>query len=100
MLILNQILKKERHESYDNQYRALFVRNCKINCTKTINPLNAQKIEKKNEKNLSEEEKLEEMKEKCKNYFSVECCICNTEVGVYEADEKIYYFFHVIPGLG
>jgi len=79
----------------------LFVRNCKINCTKTIQPIFPdEKTKPKAGKILTQEEQLDEMKEKCKNYFSVECCVCNTEVGVYESDEKIYYFFHVIPGLG
>ena len=76
------------------------MRNCKINCTKTITPISSNKESKSNQIQSINEDKLEEMKEKCRNYFSVECFVCSTEVGVYEADEKIYYFFHVIPGLG
>lgn len=92
---------QKRHEVYENQFRALFARNCKVNCTKTINPLVSNKpTNKQATSHIMNEQKLEELKEKCRNYFSVECCVCSTEVGVYEADEKIYYFFHVIPGLG
>lgn len=77
------------------------MRNCKINCTKTIAPISSNKEMKSTKfQTIKEEDRLEEMKEKCRNYFSVECLVCSTEVGVYEADEKIYYFFHVIPGLG
>lgn len=91
-----------RHDTYSNQFRAISVRNCKVDCTKQVIPKGKRKICERNEnkQNNGEEEYLEDLKEKFQLFFTVECAVCNTEIGVFEFEEKLYHFFHVIAGTG
>lgn len=88
----------QMHESYENQFRALFAQNCKINLTRTLKPQGNNGKQKENM--IEEEEDIANLRQTFEIYFSVECNICSTEVGVYGADSKLYIFFHVLPGLG
>ena len=71
-----------RHEKYDHQYRAMFVQNCVINENKFL------KEEKNDDCSLDS------------YLFEVCCSICKNNVGLYNIDEKMYYFYEVIPSLG
>lgn len=43
---------------------------------------------------------MENEREKFEIYFVTKCQTCMKDLGVYEADSKIYRFFNVIPSLG
>lgn len=66
-----------RHECY-NQYRAMFVRNCKVILNRHVKP------------SWTEQEGGEE-----EVYLPVLCAECNTEVGVRDSDD-VYHFYHVL----
>lgn len=104
----------------------MFVRNCKIDYTKTLQPLsegaqnrkqNTQQIETKLQE-LKKQDFLEKTEEKedaegnfdkdfekvfpkqFEYFFPVLCSSCDTEIGVYDVEGKVYHFFNTIPSLG
>ena len=84
-----------RHEKYVNQYRAMFVRNCKV---KTDQILREGKSKRKNRKGKAADPSTttSEAESKGQAYHPVCCEVCSTEVGVFDEDE-VYHFFNVIP---
>jgi len=115
----------QRHELYENQYRSMFVRNCKVDFTKTLQPLsegsqnrgkNTKEIEHKlqelkkqdilekteeTEDNLTFDKDFEKVFPKGFEYFfPVMCSNCDTEIGVYDVEAKVHHFFNTIPSLG
>lgn len=66
-------LESQQHETYEHQYRAIFVKNCNTDEKKTMNVEGDE-------------------------YNPVYCIKCNTQVGVRD-NEEIYEFFHVVPSL-
>ncbi|KQK00473.1 E2F-associated phosphoprotein [Brachypodium distachyon] len=87
-------LDSQRHEKYVNQYRAMFVRNCKI---RTDQILREGKGKWKNHKvRAVNSSSTPEAENKGAVYHPVCCEICSTEVGVSDEDE-VYHFFNVIP---
>ena len=88
-----------RHEIYKSQYRAVFVQNCNIDQNKIIQ----QKNMKIYNSMMGKEDKDIELEKKricAELYFSVSCANCGCEIGVFDALEKVYHFFQVIPGSG
>jgi len=85
----------QRHEKYVNQYRAMFVRNCKV---KTDQILREGKSKRKNRKGKAADPSTttSEAESKGQAYHPVCCEVCSTEVGVFDEDE-VYHFFNVIP---
>ncbi|OAY74663.1 E2F-associated phosphoprotein [Ananas comosus] len=78
----------QRHEKYVTQYRAMFVRNCKVRTDQILRPA---KRKGKKSKARSDSGKPEE------EVFRPVCCsVCSTEVGVLD-EEEVYHFFNVIP---
>ncbi|GFS56071.1 e2F-associated phosphoprotein [Trichonephila inaurata madagascariensis] len=78
----------QRHEIYKSQFRAMFVNNCKVVNTETLTyPKKKRKFKKENADGTSSCEK--------EVFNPVRCSVCNTEVGVYDAEE-IYHFFNVL----
>lgn len=74
----------QRHEIYRTQYRAMFVFNCNIDFSEKLKY--KSKVRSKNRaKYDSDDDK----------YFPVKCCICNTQVAVYDSNE-VYHFFNVL----
>ena len=72
---------RPRHASYQNQWRAMFVQNCRVNWNERLRygqPAERQAAEV---------------------YQPVGCAQCGTEIGVLDADE-VYHFFNVIPSYG
>jgi hypothetical protein len=84
-----------RHEKYVNQYRAMFVHNCKI---KTDQILREDKGKRKNFKGRAADSSTTSTEggSKGPTYHPVCCDVCSNEVGVYDEDE-VYHFFNVIP---
>nr|CAD1843616.1 unnamed protein product [Ananas comosus var. bracteatus] len=83
--VLNTLV---RHEKYVTQYRAMFVRNCKVRTDQILRPA---KRKGKKSKARSDSGKPEE------EVFRPVCCsVCSTEVGVLD-EEEVYHFFNVIP---
>lgn len=83
-----------RHETYVNQYRAMFVRNCKV---KTDQILREGKGKRKNRKGKAADSSTTSEREKKGAVYHPVCCeVCSTEVGVFDEDE-VYHFFNVIP---
>lgn len=77
----------QRHDIYKNQYRAMFVSNCKVVSDEVLKYPHKKKRSKKHleEAVVSREDA----------YNPVRCSICNTEVAVYDKDE-LYHFFNVL----
>ncbi|KAI8073129.1 E2F-associated phosphoprotein-domain-containing protein [Gongronella butleri] len=63
----------QRHESYGNQFRAMFVTNCKVN----------------------KSERFRYAKDDDDAYYKVLCDTCDTHVAMMDLDE-VYHFFNVI----
>ena len=69
----------QRHVEYENQFRAMFVKNCRVD-EETVLTYDAE----------AEGEGPEE-------YNPVYCGECGTQVGVFSPKDEIYHFFNVIP---
>ncbi|CAB4483783.1 unnamed protein product [Rhizophagus irregularis] len=83
----------QRHELYSNQYRAIFVENCKIIRTEKL-LYNENRLRNKNRK--SKNEKLSnELITGQETYYSVVFETCGTKVAVIDEDE-VFHFFNVI----
>ena len=76
----------QRHEIYKTQYRAMFVRNCRIDFTEKLQYKRKQK--RKRHQNSDDLNRVD-------IYFPVFCDQCNTQVAVYDNDE-VYHFFGVL----
>ncbi|PKC03594.1 hypothetical protein RhiirA5_296271, partial [Rhizophagus irregularis] len=84
----------QRHELYSNQYRAIFVENCKIIRTEKL-LYNENRLRNKNRKSKNEELSNELITGQ-ETYYSVVCETCGTKVAVIDEDE-VFHFFNVIP---
>lgn len=81
-----------RHDVYDNQYRAMFVTNCKVDKTEILKYPKASKRSKKRKKS---KQSMDDTATNDDNFHPVKCTECNTVVAVYDEDE-IYHFFNVL----
>ncbi|XP_055343383.1 E2F-associated phosphoprotein-like [Paramacrobiotus metropolitanus] len=79
----------QRHEIYHQQYRAMFVRNCRVDATQTLR----YKEKKHGRKRRPADSGVENPEGDV--YHPVRCTECGTEVGVIDADE-VYHFFNVL----
>ncbi|KAL1918278.1 uncharacterized protein VTP21DRAFT_2938 [Calcarisporiella thermophila] len=80
----------QRHERYQHQYRAMFVRHCRVIKTERLRyepPDSRHKRRKGGENEISDEGD--------EFYFPVECVNCRTRIAVYDTEE-VYHFFNVI----
>ena len=95
-----------RHELYRNQYRAMFVMNCKVTEDEVLRyePSQQQNSGKKRKKaqkgklvqHTKEEDNLTSGDSaESERYHPVTCVECNSEVAVYDSDE-VYHFFNVL----
>eukprot|EP01132_Coremiostelium_polycephalum_P002054 gene2054-2532_t len=111
-------IDSQRHDIYKNQFRAIFVKNCKIDPTKRLvykedniknnNNNNSKRKGKSsttttNNNNTVKEEddnielKIEDTSEPIvEYYYQVFCSVCDTNVAVIDNDE-VYHFFNVFP---
>ncbi|VDK45816.1 unnamed protein product [Anisakis simplex] len=101
----------QRHEFYRDQYRAVFVENCKVIGEESLflpeSSARKRKGKGKEATKCTAEEQpkpytLVSSSEAAKLgrddlFHPVQCAICSTAVGVYDAEE-IYHFFNVLTG--
>lgn len=79
----------QKHEKYDNQFRAMFVMNCTVDFSQQLKypePKKKGKKKKKTEENSIDPKDL---------FHPVKCDRCSTQVAVYDKDE-VYHFFNVL----
>lgn len=81
----------QRHDTYENQYRAMFVMNCSVKMNETLK----YPLSKAEKKRLSKEQKKNASAMDEEVYHPVNCDQCSTEVGVYDKDE-VYHFFNIV----
>ena len=83
-----------RHDTYNNQYRAMFVMNCTIDSSELLKYPHPKKKQnkKKKQKSSATQDTSSETEDK---FHPVKCNECNTVVAVYDTDE-IYHFFNVL----
>ena len=76
----------QRHERYQNQYRAMFVTNCSVDKSQKLKfPLNKKGKGKKAAATSGDEE----------DFHPVKCDQCSTEIGVFD-QEEVYHFFNIV----
>uniref|UniRef100_A0A915AIZ3 E2F-associated phosphoprotein n=1 Tax=Parascaris univalens TaxID=6257 RepID=A0A915AIZ3_PARUN len=96
----------QRHQIYRNQYRAMFVENCKIVIEETVFMPEGGKKKRKDMKKceaarpkpntvVSASEASTLRREDL--FHPVQCAVCSTAVGVYDVEE-VYHFFNVLTG--
>lgn len=78
----------QRHEIYNTQYRAMFVKNCEVDRKETLRCLPSRSSMRR--RNLPEG-----MSNPRDIFNPVRCQVCRTEVAVYDCEE-VYHFFNVI----
>ncbi|KAH9499538.1 hypothetical protein Btru_078083 [Bulinus truncatus] len=85
----------QRHEIYKHQYRAMFVMNCMVDMSETLEcPEQATKKRKK--KGFPKTDTQNSSASTSTDMFHpVKCTECNTVVGVIDKDE-VYHFFNVL----
>ncbi|XP_076030833.1 E2F-associated phosphoprotein-like [Oratosquilla oratoria] len=115
----------QRHEKYTNQYRAMFVFNCKVDRTQLLSypkkETKTERLQRIKQKRVTQREAMSlqneapagldaqansaqgtstldsaaENEEWMDNFHPVLCNICGTKVAVYDEDE-IYHFFNIV----
>uniref|UniRef100_A0A224YDI9 E2F associated phosphoprotein n=1 Tax=Rhipicephalus zambeziensis TaxID=60191 RepID=A0A224YDI9_9ACAR len=78
----------QRHEIYNTQYRAMFVKNCVVDRKETLRCLPSRSSARR--RNLPEG-----VHDPRDLFNPVRCQVCRTEVAVYDSEE-VYHFFNVI----
>ncbi|XP_076100514.1 E2F-associated phosphoprotein-like [Mytilus galloprovincialis] len=78
------------HDVYENQYRAMFVKNCRVDTSELLKQPLQKKKRKKKQKTLDTTNNETE-----DNFHPVKCTECSTVVGVFDNDE-VYHFFNVL----
>lgn len=76
----------QRHATYRNQYRAMFVVNCEVDKNQILKFGKGEKMRKSKIFDPIQDE----------IYHPTTCTGCNTEVAVMDRDE-VYHFFNIIP---
>ena len=96
----------QRHDLYNNQYRAMFVLNCSIIKSERLKYPVPKKKGRRWSKNKGKRTREEVGEGSVPNlerngdnpeelFFPVKCSVCNTEVAVYD-DDEIFHFFNVL----
>lgn len=83
----------QRHDVYNNQYRAMFVSNCKVDTSEILKYPKASKRSKRKKK--SKQNNVDDSENSDDKFHPVKCTECNTVVAVYD-DDEIYHFFNVL----
>lgn len=89
-----------RHELYNQQYRAMFVKNCVVDKTQTLNYKPKKQAARKRQQQMVSDQSADGVEMDVGNkgedsFHPVKCMECTTEVGVMDKDE-VYHFFNVI----
>eukprot|EP00040_Diaphanoeca_grandis_P036683 m.235494 g.235494 ORF g.235494 m.235494 type:complete len:315 (-) comp33664_c11_seq2:262-1206(-) len=81
----------QRHEKYENQFRAMFVHNCKVEATENLYfRENTRKFKTKQARENDTQINADDQA-----FHPVKCTECDAVVGVYDVDE-VYHFFNVL----
>uniref|UniRef100_A0A0N5BV29 E2F-associated phosphoprotein n=1 Tax=Strongyloides papillosus TaxID=174720 RepID=A0A0N5BV29_STREA len=82
----------QRHESYKNQYRAMFAQSVKVDFDKKLYiPVNSKMHSTELVSVIPENAKTDDI------FYPVYCAHCKHRIGVYD-NEEVYHFFEVITG--
>jgi hypothetical protein len=84
----------QRHVARDDQWRAMFVRNVRVDETVRFRPADDASLNAKREG--ASVESSPDLEESDGPYFRASCDTCGTPVGVRDTDE-VYHFFNVFP---
>ena len=95
-----------RHELYKNQYRAMFVFNCRVLKDEVLKHIPKQKknFRKRRRKagrhgkKVGQDVDEEEEEDPEASYHPVRCTECNTEVAVVDSDE-VFHFFNILASV-
>lgn len=102
MLIL---LRINRHEKYQTQYRSMLVFNCRVIEDEQLRVSKAAVVaaaasscnkKRRGKKNSRREEDDDDDDNEFETFKPVECETCQVEVGVYDPESEIYHFFNVL----
>jgi len=89
----------QRHDTYKNQYRAMFVQHCKVDLTETLKfPANSGKRKRKQKARFADapsDTSSSAVSSSDFVYHPVYCDVCSTHIAMYDADE-VYHFFNVL----
>jgi len=90
-----------RHEIYVNQYRAMFVLNCRVLKDEVLKyiPKPSKKPRKRHRAGATvtaAEQEEDTNSQEVDVYHPVRCSGCNTEVAVVDTEE-VFHFFNVLP---
>ena len=87
----------QRHEIYNQQYRAMFVLNCSVDRTQKLKYSLSKSARRKGGGKGKGSKGSNEAKDDddSEDYNPVKCETCSTEVAVFDKDE-VYHFFNVI----
>ncbi|RUS75331.1 hypothetical protein EGW08_016920 [Elysia chlorotica] len=89
----------QRHEIHKNQYRAMFVMNCTVDASETLEcpeqPNKKKKGKKKSQQQATDTGSTSTTSTSKDLFNPVRCSECGTVVGVYDTDE-VYHFFNVL----
>ncbi len=94
------LLFRCRHEVYKNQYRAMFVVNCRVQKDEVLKHIPKQKksFRKRRRKSGQNTAAADGPDEPEATYHPVRCTECNTEVAVIDSDE-VFHFFNVLASV-
>lgn len=99
VVVVLWLLPLLRHELYPQQYRAMFVMNCKILKGEVLKFAPKQdKRALKRKRGKEEEREGGSNASHLETYHPVHCSVCDTEVAVYDQDE-VYHFFSVLASV-
>ncbi|XP_041354522.1 E2F-associated phosphoprotein-like isoform X2 [Gigantopelta aegis] len=85
----------QRHSTYSNQYRAMFVMNCVVDTSEILKyPKEIGKKKNKKKKRQSNRETTPDQTDDDK-YNPVKCTECGTVVAMFDQDE-VYHFFNIL----
>ncbi|CEF65697.1 E2F-associated phosphoprotein [Strongyloides ratti] len=84
--------ESQRHETYKNQYRAMFAQSVTIDFDKKLFfPLTGKKISNTMSTEIPENASMDDI------FYPVNCACCKHQIGVYD-NEEVYHFFEVVTG--
>ncbi|GJQ12644.1 hypothetical protein GpartN1_g4435.t1 [Galdieria partita] len=85
-------LQCQQHEEYENQFRAVFVQNCRVRTDQRLQVRVRGAQGDQEYQQLKQAGKVEDLQNK---YLPVVCAVCHTQVGVLDQDE-VYHFCNVL----
>jgi hypothetical protein len=82
----------QQHEEYENQFRAVFVKNCRVLTDQRLK-VRVRGVE--GDREYQQHKEAGNVQDLQNKYRPVVCAVCHTEVGVLDQDE-VYHFCNVL----